>query len=61
MKADSAKIAGLKARIAAAELQRSAWRRVATQEKYLEACSLVDALELELAQLERAERAGPGA
>ena len=57
---DSAEIAGLKARIAAAELQRTAWRSVGTQEKYLEACSLVDALELELAQLERARRLGPG-
>jgi len=47
-------IAALRARIAAAEAQRSAWRSVATQEIYREACALVEALELELAQLERA-------
>jgi len=58
MEADSAKIADLKARLAAAEAQRSAWRSVGTQEIYREACALVDALELELAQLERALRLG---
>ncbi len=57
MKADPAKIADLKARLAAAEAQRNAKRCVATQEKYREACALVDALEQEL---ERARRIASG-
>lgn len=44
-------IAALKERIAKAESERESWRISGMQEKYLEACSLVDALAL---QLERA-------
>ena len=44
-------IAGLKLRISGAESQREVWRAAGNQEKYLEACSLVDALELQLRQL----------
>lgn len=44
-------IAALKDRIAKAESERESWRISGMQEKYLEACSVVDALAL---QLERA-------
>lgn len=44
-------IAGLKLRISVAESQRDVWRAAGNQEKYLKACSLVDALELQLLQL----------
>jgi hypothetical protein len=43
-------IAAFKSRIAQAESQRDGWRAAGQQEKYLEACSLVDALELQLDQ-----------
>lgn len=56
----SAEIAALKARLAAAEAQRNALRNVAPLEKYREACALVDALERELAKLERALNRSPG-
>ena len=39
-------IAALKLRIAGAESQRDGWCAAGQHEKYLEACSLVDALEL---------------
>ena len=45
-------LAALRLRISGAESQRDAWRAAGSMEKYLEACSLVDALELQLASLE---------
>jgi hypothetical protein len=47
-------IAALAARIAKAEAERDTWRASGMQEKYLEACSMVDALELQLEALQRA-------
>jgi hypothetical protein len=44
-------IAALRARLAKAEFDREAWRTSGMQEKYLEAYSLVDALELQLDRL----------
>ena len=41
-------ITDMRARIARAESQRDAWQASGMQEKYLEACSLVQALELQL-------------
>jgi hypothetical protein len=43
----------LQVRIAKAEADRDAWRAAGLQEKYLEAYSLVEALELQLHQLRR--------
>lgn len=39
------------ARLAKAEAERDAWRAAGMQEKYLEAYSMVEALELQLARL----------
>ncbi|MGM9481843.1 hypothetical protein ACS5PN_11725 [Roseateles sp. NT4] len=47
-------------RIAKAETARDAWRATGGQEQYLEACSLVSALTLQLDQLFE-ERAGMAA
>lgn len=44
-------IAAMQARIAKAESERDTWRSSGMQEKYLEAYSLVEALELELERL----------
>ena len=41
-------IAEYKRRLARAEAERDTWRASGLQEKYLEACSLVAALELQL-------------
>ena len=49
-------IAALREIIAGAESRRATWRLSGSQEQYLEACSIVDALELELSGLEKAER-----
>ena len=49
-------IAALRKRVAAAEFRRSTWLLSGDQERYLEACSMVDALELQLTALEKAER-----
>ena len=49
-------IAALRKRVATAEFQRSTWLLSGDQERYLEACSMVDALELQLYTLEKAER-----
>ena len=49
-------IAALKERVVAAESRRATWQRSGAQEQYLEACSMVDALELQLSALEKAER-----
>ena len=46
-------IAATEARIAKAESERASWRLSGSQEKYLEACSMVDALELQLDGLRR--------
>lgn len=48
----------LRRRIARAEVERDAWRASGLQEKYLEAYSTVEALEL---QLDRLRRSGRGA
>ena len=45
-------IAGLKWRLARAESDRDTWRVAGMQENYLGACSMVDALTLQLDQLE---------
>ena len=47
-------MAALRDRIAKAESERDAWRASGMQEKYLEACSMVEALELQLDQLRQA-------
>lgn len=47
-------IAAMQDRIARAEAERDTWRATGTQEKYLEACSMVDALELQLEGLRSA-------
>jgi hypothetical protein len=44
-------LAALQARIARAESERDGWRASGMQEKYLEAYSMVEALELQLDQL----------
>lgn len=49
-------LAALRERIAKAESERDRWRSAGSQEKYLEAYSTVEALEL---QLERLRHAGP--
>lgn len=49
-------IAAMQERLAKAEAERDTWRATATQEKYLEACSLVDVLELQLEGLRDAAR-----
>jgi len=41
----------LRLRIARAELERDAWRASGLQEKYLEAYSMVEALEVQLERL----------
>ena len=51
-----AEIGALKSRLAAAEFRRDTWKAERSQEHYLEACSLVDALTLQLGQLEHAAR-----
>jgi hypothetical protein len=52
----AADIAVLKVRLATAETQRNTWRAAGTQEKYLEACSMVDALELQIGALVQTAR-----
>jgi hypothetical protein len=49
-------IAAMQVRIAKAESERESWRVSGMQEKYLEAYSMVEALELQLEQLRRAAR-----
>lgn len=46
-------IAELRLRISSAETQRDGWRAAGSQEKYLEAYSLVEALEVQLSSLEQ--------
>lgn len=46
-----AEIAAVQARLAKAHIERDTWRASGMQEKYLESCSMVDALELELDRL----------
>ena len=52
---DSTAIQALKQRLAKAESERETWRESKMQEKHLEACSMVDALTLELDRLEVSE------
>jgi len=52
-------IATLQVRIAKAEAERDSWRACAMQEKYLEAYSMVEALELQLDALRRARGVQP--
>jgi hypothetical protein len=49
-------VAVLQQRIAKAEADRETWRASGMQENYLEACSMVDALNVQLDDLERAAR-----
>ena len=51
-----ADIDALRQRIAKAEADRDAWRASGRQENYLEAYSMVEALENQLDQLERTRR-----
>ena len=51
-----ADIDALRQRIAKAEADRDTWRASGQQEKYLEAYSMVEALETQLDQLERTRR-----
>ena len=51
-----ADIDALRRRIAKAEADRDAWRASGRQENYLEAYSMVEALETQLDQLERTRR-----
>ena len=51
-----ADVDALKRRIMRAEAVRDAWRISGRQESYLEACSMVDALEAQLEALERSAR-----
>jgi hypothetical protein len=51
-------IAAMQMRIAKAEAERDSWRVSGMQEKYLEAYSMVEALELQLDLLRRAARLG---
>jgi len=51
------RIAGIKWRLARAESDRDTWRVAGMQENYLGACSMVDALTLQLDQLEATARA----
>jgi hypothetical protein len=51
-------IAAMQVRIAKAESERDSWRVSGMQEKYLEAYSLVEALELQLDLLRQAARLG---
>jgi len=44
-------ISALQGRIAKAQSERDTWRSSGMQEKFLEACSRVDALELDLERL----------
>ena len=44
-------IAIMQERIARAAVERDTWRASGMQEKYLEACSMVEALELQLDEL----------
>jgi hypothetical protein len=52
----AAQIAGLKWRLARAESDRDTWRDAGMQENYLGACSMVDALTLQLDRLEETAR-----
>lgn len=47
----------LRVRTAKAESERDSWRSAGSQEKYLEAYSMVEALELQLERLRQAELA----
>jgi hypothetical protein len=49
-------IAALQVRVARAEAERDSWRVSGMQEKYLEAYSMVEALELQLDRLRQAAR-----
>jgi hypothetical protein len=49
-------IAAMRVRIAKAESERDSWRVSGMQERYLEAYSMVEALELQLERLRQAAR-----
>jgi hypothetical protein len=49
-------IAAIQVRIARAESDRETWRASGMQEKYLEACSMVEALGLQLDLIRQATR-----
>jgi len=46
-------IAIIRARLIKAQSDRDTWRLTGSREKYLESCSLVDAMELELDRLRK--------
>ena len=50
-------IVELRARLAKAESDRDTWRAARLQENYLAACSMIDALDMQIAQLEGVARA----
>jgi hypothetical protein len=52
-------IAAIQVRIAKAESERDSWRASGLQEKYLEAYSMVEALELQLDRLRKAPGIAP--
>jgi hypothetical protein len=52
------RIAAMQHRIVKAESERDSWRASGIQEKYLEAYSMVEALELQLDLLQKAVRLG---
>ena len=49
-------LAELNARLAKAQSERDTWRAAGRQENYLAACTMADALEMQIEQLERAAR-----
>lgn len=49
-------VAILQQRVAKAEADRDTWRSTGMQENYLEACSMLDALNIQLDDLERTAR-----
>ena len=55
-----AAIATLKKRLARSLAERDGWYAAGNQEKYLAACSMVEALRLQLGRLEAAVRAPAG-
>jgi hypothetical protein len=53
---DSESIANLRVRLAQAEAHASQLRQLGSQEKYLESCFLVEALESQLEELQQEQR-----
>lgn len=51
-------VAALERHIESEEAKRDSWRAAGSQERYMEACSMVDALELQLEKLLRIRLTG---